>query len=144
MKRLLLLTAIIEAGAGVALGCCPSAVVALLLGSGLNTPAAVTLGRMTGAALFALGVACWFARHDGRGCAARGLVGAMLFYNLAVVVIFIFARIGSGLAGVALWPAVVLHSAMAIWCMVYLRGNRGHEDAGGQQPNQASRQTTRP
>jgi hypothetical protein len=49
MKKLQTMTAVIEAGAGLALMCCPSAVVALLLGSGLDTIAAETLGRMAGA-----------------------------------------------------------------------------------------------
>jgi hypothetical protein len=42
MKPLFTVTALIEAGAGLALGCFPSTVVALLPGSGLDTPAAVT------------------------------------------------------------------------------------------------------
>ncbi len=48
MKKLLIVTAVIEVGAGVALICCPSATVALLLGSPLDTPAAMTLGRWPG------------------------------------------------------------------------------------------------
>jgi hypothetical protein len=117
MKTLHTVTAVIEAGAGLALGCCPSAVVALLLGSGLDTPAAVILGRLAGAALLALGVACWLARDDAQGRAARGLVAALLLYNFAAVALFTFAGIGLGLHGVALWPAVVLHAAMTVWCV---------------------------
>jgi hypothetical protein len=64
MKRLLTLTAIIEAGTGLALIAMPSIVVRLLLGSPLQTYDAVTLGRVAGAALLALGVACWLAQHD--------------------------------------------------------------------------------
>jgi hypothetical protein len=60
----------------------------------------------------------------------------MLFYNLAVVAIFMVARIGSGLAGVALWPAVVLHGGMAAWCIMCLRGTRDSGAARPQQPNQ--------
>lgn len=121
MKILLSVTAVIEIGAGLALGCCPSAVVALLLGSPLDTPAAVTLGRLTGAALLALGVACWLARGDAESRAARGLVAAMVVYNFAAVALFVYAGIGLGLHGVALWPAVVLHAAMAVWCIACLR-----------------------
>jgi hypothetical protein len=47
MKKLTVVRTVIEVGAGVALMCCPSATVALLLGSPLDTPAAVTLGRVT-------------------------------------------------------------------------------------------------
>jgi hypothetical protein len=127
MKTFHTVTALLEAGAGVALGCCPSAVVALLLGSPLDSPAAVILGRLTGAALLVLGVACWLARGDAQSRAARGLVAAMLVYNLGAVALFAFAGIGLGLHGVALWPAMVLHAAMAVWCIVCLLKNRSLE-----------------
>ena len=66
MKNLLTLTAVIEVGAGAALMCCPSATVVLLLGSSLDTSAALAVARVAGTALLALGVACWLARHDGQ------------------------------------------------------------------------------
>jgi hypothetical protein len=124
MKKLLIATAVIEVGAGLALLCCPSAAVALLLGSPLDTPAAVSLGRVAGAALLALGVACWLAHYDDQSGAARGLVSAMVLYNLGAVVVLGAAGIQVRPVGVALWPAVVLHAAMAIWCIVRLRSEK--------------------
>ena len=121
MKRLLTLTAIIEAFTGLALITMPSVVVRLLLGSLLDTSAAVTLGRVAGVALLALGVACWLAHCDEQSRAARGLVAAMLLYNVATVAVLAFAGIGFGLHGAALWPAVVLHAVMAVWCVACLR-----------------------
>lgn len=123
MKRLLALTAIIEAATGVGLIALPSVVVQLLLGSPLDTSAALVLGRVAGSALLALGVACWLARDDTQSRAARGLVSAMLLYNVATVAVLAFAGIGLGLNGVALWPAVVLHAAIAVWCVACLRRN---------------------
>jgi hypothetical protein len=120
MKRLLIVTAIIEVGVGLALLCFPSATVALLLGSSLDAPAAVTLGRVAGAALLALGVACWLAKYDEQSCAARGLVSAMVLYNLGAVVILGAAGIRSQPVGIGLWPAVVLHAVMTIWCVTSL------------------------
>jgi len=120
MKILLAVTAVIEAGAGVGLMCCPSASVALLLGSPLDAPAALTLGRVAGAALFALGVACWLAQYDAQSCAAKGLVSAMVLYNLGAVVIFGSAGFRLQPVGIALWPAVVLHAAMTVWCITCL------------------------
>jgi hypothetical protein len=121
MKKLLIVTAVLELGAGVALLCCPSTVVALLLGSPLDSAAAVTLGRVAGAALFTLGVACWLAHYDAQSCAARGLVSAMVLYNFGAVVILGAAGIQTRTVGVALWPAVVLHAAMTVWCITGLR-----------------------
>jgi hypothetical protein len=121
MKRLLTFTAIIEAVTGLALIAMPSIVVRLLLGSLLDTSAALVLGRVAGVALLTLGVACWLARDDTQSCAARGVVTAMLLYNVAVAAVLAFAGIGLRLHGIALWPAVVLHAAMTVWCVACLR-----------------------
>jgi len=98
----------------------PSVVDRLLLGSPLDTSAAVMLGRIAGAALLALGVACWLARDDTQSRAARGLVVAMLMYNIPATAVLAFAGIALGLHGVALWPAVALHAVMAVWCITTL------------------------
>ena len=116
-KSLLAVTAVIEAGAGLALMIWPSAAVMFLLGSSLDTPAGLTLGRVAGAALLALGVACWLARHDGESRPAARLIVAMLLYNSAAASILAIAAIGFGLVGIALWPAVILHAAVAVWCI---------------------------
>ena len=126
MKRLLKLTGIIETATGLGLVAVPSVVVRLLLGSPLGTSAAVMLARVAGAALVALGVACWLARGDTQSRAARGLVATMLLYNVATVAFLAFAGLGLKLHGVALWPAVVLHAAMAVWCIACLRRSPRH------------------
>jgi hypothetical protein len=120
MSGLLSLTAIIEAATGLALLIAPSLVVRLMLGSPLESYAAVTLGHIAGAALLALSVAAWLARGDEQGRAARGLVTAIMIYNLGVAVILGTAGIQTQLVGIALWPAVVLHAAMAAWCIMSL------------------------
>jgi len=120
MSRLLKFTAIIEAATGLGLIAVPAIVVRLLLGAEISG-ASIPLGRVAGAALLALGIACWLARDDTQSRAARGLVVAMLMYNIPATAILAFAGIGLGLHGVALWPAVVLHAAMAVWCVGCLR-----------------------
>ena len=120
MKPLLKLTGIIETATGLGLMAVPSVVVRLLLGSPLDTSAAVMLGRVAGAALLALGVACWLARGDTLSRATRGLVVAMLIYNLVATALLAFAGIGFQLHGVVLWPAVVLHAVMGAWCVACL------------------------
>ena len=120
MKRFLILTAIIEAATGLALIALPAIVVRLLLGAEISG-ASIPLGRVAGAALLALGVACLLARDDTQSRAARGLVVAMLIYNIVATAVLAFAGIGLGLHGVVLWPAVVLHAAMAVCCVACLR-----------------------
>ncbi len=127
MKTLLTTTAVIEFGAGLALVCCPSAMAAFLLGAPIEGPTALTVARVGGAGLLALSVACWLARGDANSRAAKGLIAAMLLYNVATVGILAYARIGLGLYGVLLWPGVVLHAMMAVWCVESLR--RGFQDA---------------
>ncbi|MCE0521281.1 MAG: hypothetical protein LV480_00025 [Methylacidiphilales bacterium] len=120
MRALHTVTAIIEVGAGLALVSVPSKAVELLLGAPLDSPAAGMLGRVAGAALLTLGVACWLARADAQSEAARGLVAALVLYNIAVAALLAYAGIALGLAGVALWPAVILHTAMTVWCVACL------------------------
>src|SRR5260221_420771 len=66
VKALHTVTAVIELGAGLALLGWPSATVALLVRVPLEAPAALTVARVGGAGLLALGVACWFARGEDR------------------------------------------------------------------------------
>jgi hypothetical protein len=121
MKTLQIVSAMIELGAGLALLSYPSVAVSFLVGAPLEGPAALTAGRVCGAGLLTLGVACWLARGDTQSRAANGLIAAMLFYDVAVAVILAFAAIGNGLYGVALWPAVILHAVMSVWCVACLR-----------------------
>ena len=104
-----------------ALTIAPSMVVVGLLGSPLDSPSGLVIGRVLGTALIALGSVCWVARNETQSRIAFGLVGAMLFYNVAAVLLFGYARISFGLSGIGLWPAVILHTVMSVWCVVCLR-----------------------
>jgi hypothetical protein len=125
MKKLLTLSAIIEAATGLGLLVAPAALARLLLGGTLDTPAAVTVGRVAGTALVALGVACWLAASDAQSCAARGVVSAMVIYNLGAALVLGATGIRSQLAGVGLWPAVLLHTAMTVWCLTVFKRKKG-------------------
>ena len=127
MKKLLIITAVLEAATGIGLLVVPSALSRVLLGSPLDGPVALTLARVGGAGLLTIGIACWLARDHG-----RALVVAMLFYNVAAVAILGYAALGLALSGIGLWPAIGLHTALAGWCAAQIsvstggnRDNRG-------------------
>ena len=98
MKGVLIFAAVGETGTGLALLIVPSLVGRLLLGEEL-TGIAIPVARVAGIALVALGVACW---------PGTPLVG-MLTYSAAVTLYLAYVGFASGLSGILLWPAVVLH-----------------------------------
>jgi hypothetical protein len=120
MIALQTVTAVIEAGAGLALLALPSVTAALLLGTPLDSSAAESLARIGGAAIVALAIVCWQTRRDVHGATSQGLVLAMLFYNTSVTGVLATANFGHDLHGILLWPAVFFHSAMAAWCVAAL------------------------
>ena len=131
-KNLLIATALVETATGLILLVSPTLVVAFLLGASLDAPAAVIVARIAGAALLSLGSACWLARNDVQTGAARALVAAILLYNVGAVVILGNAGIRSLSVGVALWPTVVVHLAMAVWSVAdLLRKPALSTDPGG-------------
>jgi hypothetical protein len=101
MKRVLILTAVAEAATGAALLIVPSLVGWLLFGEEL-TGVAIPVARVTGIALIGLGVACW---------PGPPLAG-MLTYSAAVTLYLAYVGFAGGLAGILLWPAVVLHGIL--------------------------------
>ena len=124
MKNLLSTTAVLEFGTGLLLVAIPSVLATLLFGAPLDTPVGLTVARVGGVALLAIGTACWLARLDGHSRVARGLAGAMAIYNAGAVVIFVCAGLALRLSGIALWPVVVVHAAMTAWCITSLLSRR--------------------
>jgi len=98
IKRVLVFAAIGEVATGAALLLVPSLVGQLLFGAEF-TGIAVTVARVAGIALIALGVACW---------PGTPLVG-MLTYSAAVTLYLAYVGFAGGLTGILLWPVVVLH-----------------------------------
>jgi len=97
VKSALTFAAISEAATGVALLIAPQLVGQLLLGEQL-AGVAVPVARVAGMALIALGIACW---------PGPPLLG-MLTYS-ALITVYLAYLGSAGIAGILLWPAVVLH-----------------------------------
>ena len=114
-KNLLIVTAFCEVGIGVLLLVWPPWAVQLLLGIDQISAEVIVIGRITGAALLALGVICWIGRSDSLGSAALGLIFGVIIYDVSAAAILAYSGLFLHLAGLILWPAVVLHTALAIW-----------------------------
>ena len=113
----LLVTAVLETGTAVASLLAPRLLVGLLLGPAPSTVLVMVLARFIGAALLSLGLACWWAANDPESRAAGGVVKAMLLYDVVAAGLLTYAGV-SGLTGILLWPAVAVHTAMAVWCLL--------------------------
>src|SRR6476660_7624176 len=120
MKLLLIIAGVIEAVAGLALLLIPTVAVSALLGIPLDTATGLVAGRIAGAALVALAIACWQARNGERGSSATGVVEAMSFYNFAAAMVLIYAGIRLELRSALLWPAIVLHLGLGAGCLTNL------------------------
>jgi|SRR6185295_5358571 len=108
MNRPLAFAAVAEALTGAALVVVPGLVARLLLGTELSG-VGVVIGRVTGMALIALGLACW----PGQECPRAGLCG-MATYGLLVTAYLSYLGIHGEWAGPLLWPAVVLHAVLTV------------------------------
>jgi len=106
--------------AGLAFLVIPSAAASIMFSSSLNNPVGTFVCRGFGAILLTLGIVCWVWRKTGQRRTTTGLIGAMLLYDIAVVVVLLSAHSTVGLYGVGLWPVVVIHLLLGIWCLVGL------------------------
>jgi len=138
MKNLLVVTAMLEAVTGLGLMVVPARVVSLLIGAVIDSSGGLVVARVAGAALLALGLACFLARNDARSHAARGLVAAMLLYNLATIAVFVYAGLGLKLSGIGLWPVVVLHATLALFSAICLQSPSETRLAGRTHPDSAN------
>jgi len=107
MKKLLMLAALFEAGAGVILLANPSIAVRLVFDVEI-VGAGVIVSRLLGVALMGLGAACW-PGTDSR----RGFYGMTTYGTLATLYL-IYIGVRGGMIGVLLWPAVVVHAILVV------------------------------
>ncbi len=121
-RNILMFSVIAEIVTGAALMMAPAIVVTLLLAA--ETADVTSLvGRCFGAALLALGVACWQQRSE--ALVGGPAVRAMLVYNGLIAMFLAYGSAVVGVAGPLLWPVVALHGAVAVLLLWRMRVNRG-------------------
>jgi hypothetical protein len=101
MRSALAIAAAGEAATGAALLAVPSLVGQLLLGEAL-AGVAVSVARVAGIALIALGIACW---------PGKALIGMLVYSAAGALYLAYLGLAGSG-TGPLLWPAVALHAGL--------------------------------
>ena len=124
LKKILSFASIVEVATGFALLMNPRFVVGLLVGPNLPDQD-IPMGRLPGIAILALGLACWpsEAAAEGASAASRG----MLVYNVLIASFLVYLFKVGHLGGPLLWPAVVLHAAVALLLIWSWRKSRGVE-----------------
>jgi|SRR5450432_237655 hypothetical protein len=106
MKSFLTYSAIIEAITGLALIFAPSKTILILLKAETNGSLEMTLAMVAGVAIFSLAIFCWLIRRHSSALLA---IKSMSFYNFAVAAILLYATLGLGFTGPALWLVIVFH-----------------------------------
>lgn len=107
-RRLVVIAAAIEAATGAALIADAGLVVRLLIGASLSG-GGIAIGRVCGFALLSLGVACW---PNGAIVHAQATSG-LFTYNLLTALYIGYLGAAGGFSGDLLWPACLLHTALA-------------------------------
>ena len=119
MTRILLtVTAIFEGIVGIGLFFTPVLVASILLNTPLETAGALVAARLAGAAIITLAICCWKARSFEIPQAAIAVVTAMLFYHFAAAAVLVYAGVRLGLQSKFIWPAIVAHAVLGLWCGV--------------------------
>jgi hypothetical protein len=120
-RKILAFSSVVEIGTALVLMLDPAIVVRLLLGVDI-AGVGVAVGRCFGIALLALGIACWPPRQGEWG--GFPAFRAMLVYNALIALFLIYLFVAEHLAGIMLWPAAVLHAAVALLLAWTWRGER--------------------
>lgn len=104
-KKVLILASLAEGGFGLLLLAFPPVVGRLLFAAEISG-IAITVGRLTGACLIALAVACWPSGDS------RSAFYGMLTWSVLAMLYLIRIGIRGTPVGLLLWPGVVVHGIL--------------------------------
>jgi hypothetical protein len=107
MNKILMLTALAEAGTGLLLLAYPPIVVRLLFGAEIVGTGFI-MSRLAGIALIGLGTACW------PGAETRSAFYAMVTYSVLAILYLITIGVRGEGVGLLLWPGVVVHAILVV------------------------------
>ena len=118
VRILLRVTGLLEGATALGFLLSPAVPVELLFGRQPDAVIEPLLGRVLGASLLSLAMICWWAGDDQGSRATSIVVGSMAIYDIAAVVILLYARRTFKLSGIALGPAVFVHAGLAAWSVL--------------------------
>jgi hypothetical protein len=119
-QTLLVFTAVLEILTGLGLLLAPALLSQVLLGAEINDPVVVTIARVGGSAIIAIGIMCWLARKDKQGAGLKALTSGLLVYNVSVFVTLAYSAF-SYKTTPALIAALIVHLVLAIFCISALQ-----------------------
>lgn len=126
-QALMLTTAVIESGAGLALLLAPGTVNHLLLGVIEPRAIALMIARVIGLGLIALGTSAGL-QWNNQNKTGHGLIRGLLIYNLVAIIALAIAGTAGRSIGVLLRPVIALHGVMAAWSFALIGPKAGNED----------------
>lgn len=119
LATLLTIGAVLEAIAGLGFIFDPARGALSLLGSSLD-PAGVFIGRIAGAALLGLAIACWFARKAPLAVGSLGASWGLFAYNVLAGVTLAWAAAGLARGAPMAVAGVIVHGVLAIALLLVL------------------------
>ncbi len=103
MRKGFFFAAIVETLTGLSLIIAPVFVGQLLFGVAFSG-VALTVARVTGIALIALGISCWPGKPN----------MGMLIYSVLITLYLAYLGFAGGMTGILLWPVVILHLILSV------------------------------
>lgn len=123
LARLLSVGGVLETATGLALLADPAGGASVLFGSSMEG-AAVAIGRIGGAGLLSLGIACWLARKTPMASASVGVGWAYLVYNAVACVTLVWASVALGGGSLPALGGAALHGVLGAAMLAALLGRR--------------------